>query len=259
MKRDVSKKQVLDRIRENITRKGHHVYIVSGGAKPRFAYTIGVSESIGVELVLAGAIFYLKTDVIQIVNSIVTQLKAQPDCKVFEINGQGLFTLRKVDVSWVASLMLGALDYYKVGEISALQIVPDRGHWTIDIPDLSKPWSATTEPVWQWMHQPWTYPVPEGAMVATNLVALRGGRITEAMRWDEDEWEIFAGNGSNVEEENMRVVPLGTLVATDESLVPVVNLGIGEGLLRDAAPDSEWRTWRKKETESNAPGNGMVQ
>ncbi|MGB6387419.1 MAG: hypothetical protein WBE45_20310 [Terriglobales bacterium] len=48
----------LNRIRENIARSGHHIYVVSGGATPRFVYTI-VSESIGVELILAGAILYM--------------------------------------------------------------------------------------------------------------------------------------------------------------------------------------------------------
>ncbi len=58
MATEAERKQALDRIRENIAREGHHIYLVSGGAAtPRFAYTIGVSESIGVELILAGAVF----------------------------------------------------------------------------------------------------------------------------------------------------------------------------------------------------------
>jgi hypothetical protein len=39
------------------------------------------------------------------------------------------------------------------------------------------------------------------------------------------------------------VAPLGTLLGADESLLPVVNLAIGEGLLRDHDSDSEWRPW----------------
>ena len=53
---EAQKKQALDDIRENIARSGHHIYVVSGGQTPRFAYTIGVNESIGVELILSGAI-----------------------------------------------------------------------------------------------------------------------------------------------------------------------------------------------------------
>ncbi len=238
-----SKKKTLDCIRENIARKGHHVYVVLGGTTPRFAYTIGTSESIGVELILAGAVFYMKDEVVKIINDIAGQLKAQRDREVFEVTGQGSFTLRKVHASWATALMLGALDYYRVGEISALQIVPDKGHWTIDVPDMSAPWGAATEPVWQWLHEPWTYPVPEAATATTNLAALRGQRITEAMRWEEDEWEIFAGAGPDVPKDEVRVVPVGSLVAVDESLVPVVHLPAGEGLWRDAG--SEWHRWRQ--------------
>ncbi|HTC95902.1 MAG TPA: DUF4262 domain-containing protein [Terriglobales bacterium] len=252
MANEAEKKQALDRIRENIARSGQHVYVVSGGNTPRFAYTIGVSESIGVELILAGAIFYMKDEVVKIINDIAAQLKAQRDREVFEVAGLGSFTLRKVHSSWATEFMLGAFDYYQKRDIPALQIVPDKAHWTIDVPDLSAPWSTTKEPVWQWLHEPWTYPVPKDATAATNLAALRGDRITEVTRWEEDEWEMFAGAGPDVPKDEMRVVSLGTLVAADKSLVPVMNLAIEEGLWRDPDPDSEWHPWRKRQ-------QGMVQ
>src|SRR5262249_1743851 len=86
-------------------------------------------------------------------------------------------------------------------------------------------------------HEPWPFPAPKDAVAATDLAALRGDRITEAMRWEEDEWEIFAGDGPDIPEDELRVVSLGSLVAMDESLVPVVYLAVGEGLLRDPDPD----------------------
>ena len=59
MAQNNQRERALEVIRENIACSGHHTYVVSaGGQTPRFAYTIGVSESIGVELILAGAIFY---------------------------------------------------------------------------------------------------------------------------------------------------------------------------------------------------------
>jgi hypothetical protein len=45
---------------------------------------------------------------------------------------------------------------------------------------------------------------------------------------------------ADVTYDEMRVVSLGSLVAMDDSFVPVVHLAIGEGLWRDADPDSEW-------------------
>jgi hypothetical protein len=241
------KKQALHDIRENIAQSGHHIYVVAGGdPTPRFAYTIGLSESIGIELILAGAIFYMMDEVGEIINAIAELLKAQPDRRIFEVAGLGSFSLRKVDNSWTAELMLGAFDYYQKRDIPALQIVPDRAHSTIDIPDMSVPWNATIEPAWRWLHEPWTYPVPEDATATTNLAALRGDRITEVVRWEEDEWEMFAGAGPDVPKDDMRVVPLGSLVAGDRSLDPVVHLVIGEGLWRDPDPDSEWHQWRKR-------------
>lgn len=242
---EAKRKLALEKIRENIARTGCHIYVVAGAAAtPRYAYTIGVSESIGAELILAGSSFYVNDDVAPILNAIAAQLNPQLDWEAmkFEVAEQGSFILRKAHSSWATEFMRGALDYYDVREVPALQVVPDKAHWTIDVPDLSAPWSATTEPVWRWMREPWTYPVPEDSTAATDLAALRGERVTEAMRWEENEWEIFVGDGPNIPEDELRMVPLGTLVGADESLVPVVNLAIGEGLLRDD-PDSEWRTW----------------
>jgi len=242
----------LEQIREHIARSGHHIYVVSGGAEPRFAYTIGVSESIGAELILAGASFFSNDDVVAILNEIAAQLKRDREALKFEVDGGGWFTLRKADASWATSLMLGALDYYQVREIPGLQVVPDEAHWTIDVPDMTSPWNATKEPVWRWLHESWTLRAPENAVAATDLAALRGDRITEAMRWEEDEWEMFADDGPDVPEDELCVVPLGTLIAADESLLPVVHLAIGEGLWRDPHPESEWHPWTIVEEDDPA-------
>jgi len=254
---DTKRKLALDRIRENIARTGHHIYLVAGGAAPRFAYTIGVSESMGAELILAGASFYPDDQVAPIIDDIVAQLKRQRawEAKKFKVDEHGSFTLRKAHASWAPAFLLGALAYYQVREIPALQLVPDEAHWTIDVPDLSAPRSAAAEPAWRWLHEPWTYPVPKDAGALTNLAALRGERVTRAMRWEEDKWEILAGTESDIRNDESRIVPLGTLLAADESLVPAVHLPIGEGLWRDAAPGSEWHPWREREPEG-AAGSG---
>jgi len=153
----------------------------------------------------------------------------------------GVFSLRKIDMSWAKTLMLGVFDYYNVKTIEAHQILPDEAHWTIEIPDLSRPWSPELAPAWRWSYEPWTYPIPRDSVAVTNLDALRGKRITEVMRWEQDEWEMFAGAGPDVTEQERRVVPLGILLASDNSLGPVVNLQIGSGLWRDDV--SEWHPW----------------
>lgn len=78
----------------------------------------------------------------------------------------------------------------------------------------------------------------------TDVAALRGDRITEACRWEENEWELFAGAGPDVAKEEMRVVSLGTLLAADSSLEAVLTLTVGTGLWRDAI--SDWHPWIPK-------------
>lgn len=68
-------------------------------------------------------------------------------------------------------------------------------------------------------------------------------------------WEIFVGDGPDIPKDEIRVVSLGSLVAADESLVPVVHLAIGEGFLRDPDPDSEWHPWGTSEPEDETAGN----
>jgi hypothetical protein len=239
---DESRRQkALERIKQNIVQYGHHVYIVDGGPSPRFSYTIGLSQRYGGELILAGAAFFSNEETVQIINHIAAKLgSGEPWNTSFKL-ALGAFSLRGSDLTWTSKLMLGALDFYDSSDVPAFQIVPDEDHWTVEIPDLSQPWSAVAEPAWRWLEEPWRHDVPSGSVAVTNLAALRGDRITEAARWEEDEWELFAGAAPDVPEEEIRTVPLGTLLAVDESLLPVVGLPVGRALWRDV--DSDWRPW----------------
>jgi hypothetical protein len=127
----VSREQALERIRLNIARHGHHVYLVQGGRYPRFSYTIGLVETHGAEVVFAGGIHYMADESHLIMNAIPGQLRAGKSIDaVFEVAGHGSFTLRKADPSWTHDLLLGARDYYG-REVPAYQLVPDDDHWTI--------------------------------------------------------------------------------------------------------------------------------
>lgn len=237
----LTKEAALKRIRDNIACYGHHVYTVSGGGPlPRYVYTIGLSDRIGAELIFAGATFFMGDDTRRIVNTIAAEWT--PGKTSYTVDSLGRFSLRKADLSWTGRLMLGALDHYGSSSINAWQVVPEPAYWTLDIPDTCKPWSAEEQPVWQWMHVPWTLPVSSSSTAATDLAALRGDRVTEAARWEEDEWELFAGESSNLPEEQARVVPLGTLLAVDSSLMPVVTLSVGSALIRDS-DEGEWEPW----------------
>jgi hypothetical protein len=236
----------VELIQKNIQKFGYHSYVVTGGSVPRFAYTIGLLDSIEAELVLAGAIHYNGDEVLRIIGDISEQLKRGAGFdSVFKIDGPGSFTLHHTHHSWNSSLLLGALDYYKTDKVNAYQILPDEARSTIDIPNLNAQWSAIMEPAWKWLHEKWTYPVSPKSTAFTNMDALRGARVTEAARWEEDHWEIFAGPGPDVAFEDSRVVPLGTLLAADPSLTMVVDLNIGEGLWREDTEKSAWHPWGK--------------
>ena len=239
------KETAFDLIRSNIASHGRHVYVVAGdGPLPRFAYTIGVRDRIGVELVLAGASIFQANEVTHIINHIASKLQideAQRD-KNYDLGSLGRFSLRPTDPSWTSGLMLGALDYYKVISLQVLQIVPDDLHMTIDTPDLARHWNASEQPVWQWLYTPWTLDVPPTSKAITNMSALKGKRITEAARWETNQWELFSGAGSDVATGEARVVPLGTLLAVDATLMVVTHLDIGRAIWRDSERD-DWRAW----------------
>jgi hypothetical protein len=239
------KETAFDLIRSNIASHGHHVYVVAGdGPLPRFAYTIGVRDRIGVELVLAGASIFQANEVTRIINHVACKLQideAQWD-RCYDLGSLGLFSLRPTDPSWTSGLMLGALDYYRETSLRALQIVPDDLHLTIDTPDLGRYWSASEQPVWQWLYAPWNLDVPPTSKAITNINALRGKRVTEAARWEVDQWELFSGAGPDIPPDEGRVMPLGTLLAVDETLMVVTRLDVGRAIWRDSER-GEWHAW----------------
>jgi hypothetical protein len=247
MNKEERRLKALDQIREHISQDGLHIYVVTGGGYPHFGYTIGLTESLGAELILAGTYFYRLDDVSEVIRSIKGQLPPPVVWDSVRVNAEsyGTFSLRKVEPSWATALALGAFDYYRGKNIECYQIVPDEAHWTIDIPDLSRPWNSIHAPGWRWLKEEWMYPVPKSSVALTDLNALRGGRITEVMRWEEDLWEIFAGIGPEIPESERRVVPLGVLLEADKSLLPAVDLRIGTGFWRK--DDSEWTPWSSNE------------
>lgn len=236
--------KALEQIRRNIEEAGCHIYVVTGGPTPRFAYTIGLRESLGAELLFAGGLLYERDDVLVIINELRAQRATAPTDLASEIvvPEVGSFTLRETHRSWTRALLLGALDYYEVADVDAYQIVPDAEHHTLDVPDTTTEWSATREPAWQWLHEPWQHPVSPTSTALTNLAALRGAPITEACRWEDDYWELFAGPSPDVDKRDLRLVPLGCLLGIDSSLEHVVGLGVDEGVIRETGTHP-WSPW----------------
>jgi Domain of unknown function (DUF4262) len=238
------KKQFLELIQSNIDKYEFHVTTVTSMTPPRYAYTIGLSNLLGFELIFAGGIIFLKDDLSLIFDTIVEELKTEKSMtdRNISVPGLGTFSFSLVDSSWSKQMMLGVFDYYKAIDIVAFQIIPDADHRTLDIPNMSNEWNISSEPVWQWLVREWDFRVPENSTVVTNIDAMLGEAITEVMRWEHDAWEMFAGEGPELEKKDMRVVSLGTIIGIDKTLLPAINLDIGKGLWRDSA-DSDWNNW----------------
>lgn len=240
---DSARANFLATIRTNIERCGHHVTIVAGGPSPRFGYTIGASDGKGPEYIFAGGSYFSSQQVKEALDAaIATGARPEDEPHVVKLRNGERFSLRAVDKSWTHLLALGALDYFGVDEIQLLQLLPTRPRMTVDVPDLGRPFAPDTEPAWRWRTEAWSYPIPKRSVAGTHLAVLQGVGATEVTRWEEDEWEIFAGSGEAVEESAFRRVPLGVLLAADPSLEPIVNLQVGDGLHRES-PSDPWVAW----------------
>jgi hypothetical protein len=240
------KNDVIATIRANIGSCGQHIHLVSGGSPlPRFAYTIGLYETVGLEVILAGATAFNLVDARTILNTVADRLRAdgKDTLTSVDVARLGTFSLLPVDASWSKLLLLGALDFYDLEEITVLQISPAPERFTLDVPDLSRPWDEALEPVWRWLHTEWEFPVPAQSVATTNLAALRGDPVTEVARWEETEWEMFAGAGPDVPPADVRVVPLGTLIGIDQSVDAATKLGVGSAIWRDPDATSTWNVW----------------
>lgn len=231
-------------IRSNIEESGYHLNIVSSPTEPRYAYSIGLNEKFGIELMLAGGLYYHKKNLFEIFNYIVNQLENRrnelPDSHFNTDLGD--FSLTKVHPSWSVLMGLGAFDYYQNQDIAFLQILPDKEHFTMEIPNMSVERSHDTDPIWKWLDKDWDLPVPLSSTVATNIEVLRGDTVTELMRWEEDEWEMFSIPGTDVEPVNTRIVSIATLIGMDSSLERTLSLKIGKGLWRENS-QSPWNDW----------------
>ena len=232
----MEKSEFLRRISLNIASFGYHVTVVTGGALPRYAYTIGCKDTVGAEFAFAGGEYYSQAQVGEILRAIVSFANQEPNLPHLSmpVGSLGSFSVVQADTSWSKLLLLGAFDYYNQADVPVWQIVPDGNHRTLDIPDMSQVFEAAFQPVWQWLTREWNYPIPSGSMALINLPVLFGEKATEVTRWEKDDWEIFSKAGPDVQKEDIRMVPLGVLIGLDKALERTAYLPIGKGIWRDS-------------------------
>lgn len=231
--------EFLDIIRKNIDKNGYHVTLVNGGQNPNFSYSIGLSERFGFELIIAGGFKSIKENE-SIFEHIYQKLQSGSTVNSqFSLSDNKVLYLCTVDSSWCEKLMLGVYDYYSVDEITAYQIIPIER--TLDTPLMSEA-VIPNDPVWKWLYMDWNIDAPKNSYVITDLNALKGKTITEVAKWEDHVWEMFSGPGPDIEKEDIRIVPLGTILGIDATLKPISNLIVGQGLWRDNK-DSSWQDW----------------
>lgn len=234
----MTKTEFLEIIKTNIKNNDYHLTLVNGGQNPEYSYSIGLTEKFGFELIIAGGFISIE-DNESIFRYVYQQLQSGSTVDSKFILSDNTFYLNKVDSSWCEKLMLGVYDYYNVDKITAYQIIPENR--TLDTPLISQPIIAN-DPIWKWLDSAWNINVPKNSYVITDIDSLKGKTIVELMRWEDHVWEMFSGPGPDFKEEDVRIVPLGTILGIDDTLQRTVNLVIGKGLWRDNK-DSEWNDW----------------
>ena len=240
----MDRNRALEKIRQNIDRHGFHIYSIGASSTPRYLYTIGLSEQTGFELAFAGGSFFESSSAAHLIHTAAKSVAGQrsdPPARL-EVEGAGGLAIKSMHSTWTDRLLLGLSDFYHGKTPPCFQLVPEADRATIDVPAMDTPFSATDQPVWQWIERPWPYSIAADAMAVTDLRALRGEKVKEAMRWEENEWELFAGPGDQIDRDDARVVPLASLIGFDPSLEVVIRFEIGKGAWRDAS-EASWHPW----------------
>jgi len=216
-------------IEKNIKSRGYHVYVVSGGAVPRWVYTIGLSPRLGCELVFAGGAVLSRDSVLQLIQdvSVVSGLVGGG-----EFAGRsGEFAFSDVSGGWGDELLRGANDFYS-RRVPAVQIVPKGALFTIDVPDLAHEYEIGSPSAWRWLFEQWPFAAPKSSEVMVDTHILHGATVAEAARWETDYWEAFVAPGEEVSKEDARILPLGALVGREPSLEFLTTLSVGSAVRR---------------------------
>ncbi|KAF2343107.1 DUF4262 domain-containing protein [Flavobacterium tistrianum] len=235
----MNREEFLKIIKNNIDKNDYHLTLVNGGQHPEFSYSIGLTEKLGFELIIAGGFISTEDNELifrYIYNQLVSGKKIDSEFYPSENNS---FYLGTVDASWSKELMLGVYDYYSVDTIKAYQIIPKER--ALDTPLMSET-KKTDDPIWKWLDIDWNLTAPKNSYAITDIYSLKGKTITELTRWEDHVWEMFSGPGPDFQEEDIRIVSLGTILGIDPSLEPILKLEIGQGLWREDI-NSEWQDW----------------
>lgn len=238
------REKILDVIRVNIEKNGRHIYSLMGPESPRYLYTIGLYEKRGFELIFPGMATLPPIHCAQLLNQLGELLEQGEEPKSLSMPYEAgmTFHLSPVHSSWVKKLMAGALHYYGKDDMKAWQVVPDEKHGTIDIPNMTFPYSTQTNPVWRWLDGEWPYSVPLDSVVIVDRPVMLGEPVAQVLRREETEWDMLSASDEDLSVDNLFMVPLSTMLGFDPTLEPCLELSPGTGLIRKQV-GGPWRRW----------------
>ena len=81
----MNENDALNTIGNAINSHGYFVYTTSGGSSPRFLYTIGLHEKLGVELLFAGGAYFSAQLAKNIVDCAAKYLMKNPSASSFNV------------------------------------------------------------------------------------------------------------------------------------------------------------------------------
>ncbi len=237
------KQEFINLISEHIENYGYHLTIVAGNSPlPRYCYSIGLLEKFGFEIAFVGGVLYRSDEIKDIIDKIIEQIKLDHSLSNFNLGILGNFKLQLIDKSWSKVMFDGIYDFYKSSNIKAYQIMPDEKHKTLEVPNMSLKFESKKQPIWQWLTGNWSYPIKQDSIVFTDIDALFGKKILEIMRWEEQEWEMFTSDGTEIPTDQKRAVSFGTILGIDNTIMPAMNLKLEKGLWRNE-DKQEWNDW----------------
>src|SRR3569623_321283 len=146
--------EVLSLIQDNIDKYGYHRYVVLQGVCPRYSYTIGLYNSIGLELICGGMCLFDAEDISVIFSDIVSALRSDISTERVFHTQRGSFGLRKVHKSWIKFAALGAVDYYNSEDVEFYQKFSNNVS-TIDDVDMSSLLDANIQSAWKYLCSDW--------------------------------------------------------------------------------------------------------
>ena len=208
---------------------------------PTYSYTLGLLPQYGFEVLLPGQMTLLQPQRSAILNAFYNEMAQHGFINAFDCDGIE-YQLKRVHPTWSSLLMIGVQDYFGIQDFESFCIVPLETGATIDLPNVTITYRNTHAGCWRWLTDPWTYTIPRESTVTTNISALHGESILELVRVDTDEWEAFSVPSPNLDVGDVRVIPIGVLLASDKTLMSATELMVDTGLYRDDG-GSPWVDW----------------